>query len=62
MSLTYQDAAVSITITSITNIISFLIGALMPGNKTAYSFFTTVLQKSYFYFCVASEPPKIIEF
>lgn len=35
---TYKEAAVSITITSMTNIVSFAIGALMPGFKTVSIF------------------------
>jgi predicted RND superfamily exporter protein len=35
---TYEEAAVSITITSITNIISFLVGAFVPGFNTVQIF------------------------
>jgi len=31
MSLTYADAAVSLTITSLTNVLSFIVGAVVPG-------------------------------
>ncbi len=31
MSATFSDAAVSITITSVTNVVSFLVGAAIPG-------------------------------
>ena len=31
MSVTYSDAAVSLTITQLTNILSFLVGAAVPG-------------------------------
>ena len=33
MSVTYSDAAVSLTITQLTNILSFIVGAAVPGES-----------------------------
>lgn len=38
MSMTYADAAVTITITTMTNIITFIIGAAMPGFPSVHIF------------------------